>query len=177
MTILSHMQQLLEENGQICTLVKSSAEFPYDHLLLLMTIQQDKPEELLEIAAYPQQFPAALTKKAVADTYYLIQFQYKFPLQVPAAHFEQVSSSLHFFNRLLHCPGFELDELKDQILYRYSWFIKASGLDDLLLRQVIGSIQLSLALFSSYIQDIANGRQTLEQVLEQVIESAKKQSN
>lgn len=173
MTILSHMQQLLEEKGQTCTFMQSSKEFPHDRLLVLITVQQDKPEEMLEIVAYPQQLPAALAKK---ETYYLVQFHYQFPLKVPSAHFEQVSSSLHFFNRLLHCPGFELDELKDQMLYRYSWFIKSSGLDSLLLMQVIGSIQLSLSLFGAYIQDIAHGRKTLEDVLEQVIALAKQQS-
>ncbi len=174
MTILTHIQQLLQENGQTCTLVKISKEFSQDRLLVLITVQQNKPEETLEIVAYPQQLPPALAKE---ETYYLVQFQYVFPLKVPSAHFEQVSSSLHFFNRLLHCPGFELDELKDQIVYRYSWFIKSSGLDALLLMQVIGSIQLSLSLFGGYIQEIAHGRKTLEDVLEQVIELAKKQSN
>ena len=111
-----------------------------------------------------------------ADTYYLLQFQFVMPLEVPAENFNQVSSSLHFFNRLLHCPGFELDEVSDRVIYRYAWFIKQSAIDLDLIKIVLENIQLCFKMFNPYVKEIAAGKYALEDILKQVIELSRMKS-
>ena len=172
MTILSHIQQLLEEKGLACALMVATPVIPYDRLLLFWGDERHT-EDFLEITTQAQQIESPVATGRVEGAYYLLQFQYILPFKVSVSTFSQVSSSLHFFNRLLHCPGFELDELSDQILYRYAWFIKDSGIDSFLLMQVLGSLQLCVRMFSPYIKDIAEGRYTLEEVLEKVVQLTK----
>lgn len=178
MTILSYIQKILEESGQSSILKKASEDIPNDRLLLVLSSPEKSQEHVLEITAHPQAFEGKFTKENSADSYHLLQFQFVLPVDVTPATFNQVSSCLHFFNRLLHCPGFELDELSDQIVYRHAWFIKKKGIDAFLLMQVIGNLQLCFNMFSPYIKEIAEGKYTLEDILEKVAaltpQSAKK---
>jgi hypothetical protein len=173
MTILSHIQNLLEEQKRECTLIPPSSASPQERLLVLMNIHNR--EDAIEITAHLQQIPDHIAHEIVAEPFYLIQFQSLLTIQVPPTTFSAVSNSLHFFNRLSQCPGFELDELSDQVLYRYVWFVKENGFDSFLLMQILGTIQLYLEMFSPHIQEIAKGAYTLPDVLEQVLQLAKKQ--
>ncbi len=170
MTILTHIQQLLDQNDFPSTLREASDEAPYDRLIVALESPIPNQENLLEIVAHPQSFEGELTRNKAQDSYYLIQFQYVLPAEISPDTFNQLSSCLHFFNRLLPCPGFELDELSDQIVYRYVWFIKKNGIDAFLVKQVIGNMQLCYNLFSPYINEIAEGKYTLQDILEKVIE-------
>lgn len=159
MTILTTIQHLLDQSDQSSSLHESTEQIPYERLLLAIG------ENILEITTHPESFTM---KKQREDSYHLIQFQITLPVQVSSDTFNQVSTALHFFNRLLHCPGFELDELNDEIMYRYNWFIKEKGIDAFLLMQVINNIRLSYDMFSPYIIEISNGVYTLEDLLEKV---------
>lgn len=168
MTILTHIQTLLEEKDYHGVLQMASEDVPYDRLLVVLQSPESGKENLLEITAHPQMFEGKFTTENVEDAYHLLQFQFVLPVEVTPLTFNQVSSALHFFNRLLHCPGFELDELNDQIVYRHVWFIKKKGIDSFLLMQVIGNLHLCLNMFSPYIKEIAEGKYTLEDILKQV---------
>jgi hypothetical protein len=174
MSILTYIQELLDENDLPNALLEASDDVPYERLVVALESPDPQQEHLLEIMAYPQFIEGAFTKEKLPDSYYLIQFQCILSIKVSPETFNQVASCLHFFNRLMHCPGFELDELNDQILYRYVWFIKNTGIDAFLLKQVVGNIQLCFNLFNPYIREIAEGKYTLEDILEQVIRLAER---
>lgn len=176
MNILPYIQKILDEQDQPCTLMEPSPDFPYERLLVVCGNDKEGKADILEITAHPQFFEGAFTKENHVDSYYLLQFQFVLPIEVSAENFNQISSSLHFFNRLLHCPGFEVDEISDQILYRYVWFIKKKGIDSFLLMQVLGNIQLCFKMFGPYIKDIAEGKYQLEDILQQVVNLTKQQS-
>jgi hypothetical protein len=149
--------------------MEANSDVPYERLLVAVGSTIPNKDNILEITAHPQYFEGAFTKENLSDSYHLLQFQYILPVEVPLETFDQVSSCLHFFNRLIHCPGFELDELSSQIVYRYVWFVKKKGIDEFLLMQVIGNVQLCFNMFSPYIQEIAEGKYTLEDILEKVV--------
>ncbi len=172
-SLLAYLRPLLDQKDIPCTLLEASSEVPYDRLIAVIGKNALNEEFVLEITVYPQTFKTSPHEKEGSE-YGLIQFQYIFPSQVVSSAMQQVSSSLHFFNRLLHLPGFELDELHDQVLYRYSWLVKKSGIDLFLLSQVIGNIQLCLQLFYPYIKEIIEGHLTLNDILEKMIELSKK---
>ncbi|MBA3602787.1 MAG: hypothetical protein H0W50_03930 [Parachlamydiaceae bacterium] len=170
MTILSDIQMLLDEKGLPSSLKQVTKDVLEEHLLVALKIAGHDQEELLEIKAYPQNLEGAFKKEELLDSYYVLQFQFIVPASFSASTFTQLSSSLHFFNRLIHCPGFELDELNERILYRYVWFIKKTGIDSFLLMQVIGNIHLCYTMFTPYIKEIAEGKFTLEDILGKVLE-------
>lgn len=155
MTIQTTIQSLLEEKGYLPTFEKDE-----DRLLVPLKGPGTR-EDLLEIKVFPQTLEG--------DIYFLLQFQLVVPVDVLPETVPQVSSSLHFFNRLIHCPGFEFDELSNQVFYRYAWFMKKTGIDAILLQQVISNLHLCFSMFSPYIQEIAAGKYTLEDILEKVI--------
>jgi len=168
MTILNYINDLLEQNDLACILNEPSDDVPYEHLIVALKTPEMEKEDLLEISTHPQTFEGISTGGDPSDSYHLINFQFVLPTQMTPATFNQVSSCLHFFNRLLHCPGFELDELSDQVIYRYTWFVKKKGIDSFLLMQVIGNLHLCYQMFGRYIQEIAEGQYTLEDILEKV---------
>lgn len=174
MQALRVIQQLLEENDFSCHLAAPTSTVPYERLLLAW--EPNLPElaqDLIEITAQPLQQPEEIQKGEKEASYFLIQFQSICSFDVPASTIKQVSTALHFFNRLLHCPGFELDELNDQVLFRYVWYVSKQGLEAPLLIQIIGSIQLCIKLFSPSIKGLAEGEYTLEEILEKVVQLSK----
>jgi hypothetical protein len=172
---LKDIQKLLDEKDQPSTFLKASDEAPYDRLLVAFgAASPDEKDDVIEISAQSQFFEGSLTNDKATDSYHLIQFQYVLPLDLSPSTFNQVSSALHFFNRLLHCPGFELDELDNQVLFRYVWFVGKAGLDSLVLMQVLGNIQLCYKMFRPYVKEIAEGKYTLEDILEKVVQLTKK---
>ncbi len=170
MAILTDIQKLLDESGLPSSLKRVTKDALDEHLLVALKVAGQDQEELLEIKAYPQNFEEFLKKEKLQDSYHVIQFQFIVPASFSTSTFSQVSSALHFFNRLIHCPGFELDELNDRIVYRHVWFVKKSGIDAFLLMQLIGNIHLCYTMFTPYIKEIAEGKFTLEDILEKVLE-------
>lgn len=169
--MLKEIQKLLTEMDQPSLLIEGDEKEPFDRLLVTLEAPQKGEENVLSITEFPQ-FLKEVAQKERDD--HLIQFQFILPIEFSPQTFNQVSTSLHFFNRLLHCPGFELDELNSQIIYRYCWFINNKGLTPLLLQQLIGNLKLCYNLFLPYIKEIAQGKYTLEDILEQVLSLTKK---
>lgn len=163
--MLLFLQDLLKENDKPSVLQNAEGEVLNDRLLVVLGNTGEGEEDVLEITEYLQPVQVASTQ----DAFHIIQFQYVLPVEVTPDTFNQVSSALHFFNRLIHCPGFELDELNNKIIYRYMWFVKSNGIDSFLLMQVLGNLSLCYKMFSPYIKEIAQGKYTLEDILEQVI--------
>jgi hypothetical protein len=173
MTILETLQEFLKERELSFTLAKATDEIPYERLMVALSTSENADEDLLEITIHPQFFEGSFTDEPSSESYHLVQFRFVLPIGIPPTTFNQVASALHFFNRLLHCPGFELDELEDQIFYRHVWFVKQKGIDSFLLMQVIGNLHLCYKMFSPYIKEIAEGKSTLEDILQQVLEAGK----
>ncbi len=168
--LLLFLQRLLKENDKPSKLEKAKGEILNDRLLVALGNMDEGQEGVMEITEYLPSVQETPTQDALL----MIQFQYVLDVNVTPDTFNQVSSALHFFNRMIHCPGFELDELNNKILYRYMWFINKKGIDSLLLLQVLGNLHVCYKMFSPYIKEIAQGKYTLEDILEQVASLAPK---
>lgn len=160
--ILTRLQEILEKNGKSSTLQKGGDEAP-DRLLVVLGTIEEGQEDVMEVTEAVPLFPD--------KPYHLLQFQYVLSGEVTADTFNQVSSVLHFFNRLIHCPGFELDELNNKVIYRYMWFVKDEGIDSFLVMQLLGNLRICYKMFSPYINEIAQGKYTLEEILKKVTQS------
>jgi hypothetical protein len=171
MEILEQIQKIVETRNVATILSKESKATPYPHLLVPFE------KHIMEITEHPtfqgQLLPNA-NKNPQEQQYYLIQFQFVLLDKVPAETFNQTSSALHFFNRLLHCPGFELDQINDIVTYRYCWFMKKSELDSFLFLQVFDNVLLAFQMFSPYVENIIQGKYTLENIIQEMLDQQNK---
>lgn len=171
--MLKKIQSFLEQEKFECSILQATDELPYDRLLIFLGLDSQKREQILEITAQEQVFkPEADAKKGQPHGYYRIQFQYLYPFAVEDTALNQVGSLILFLNQMSDFPGLELNELENQVSYRYIWLTKASGIDAPLILSIVGIIKLTLELFTASIERLAEGKATFNELLKEVIEIA-----
>jgi len=70
----------------------------------------------------------------------------------------------------LDLPGFEVDELNDRVVFSYVWFGKNEPMDEMLLWGIFGQILMIADGYSDVIEDVATGKKTFVNVLEEIHE-------
>lgn len=166
--VLDLIENFLEKEEFDCTRIPSSLELPYERLLVFIGLDYEKREQILEIVAQEQ------LQISDQEKYYRIQFQLSFPFKVENLALNQVGSLILFLNQLVDFPGLELHELNNQVVYRYVWLAKKSGIDSKLITSIVGIVMLLLELFTPSIERLAQGNTTFNELLEEVIKIAKK---
>lgn len=167
---LNRLKELLEESFD-CSLAASTATTPMDRLLLSLGLDGKKREQILEIIATQQQAPPELALPSSVTLPYRLQFRFLLPFEVQSLAMNQVASLLLFLNQMLDLPGFELNELEGQVIYRYIWVTQMENIDRLSLLSIIGSIMLTLALFTETIESVAEGKLSFNELLAQIVEA------
>lgn len=170
--VLEQIEKFLEKEQFDCSLVNSSEDVPYDRLLVFLGLDYEKREQILEIIAQ-EQLTDPLVKSSPEESYYRIQFQIPLSFKVEDLALNQVASLILFLNQLVDFPGLELHELNNQVIYRYVWLTKGSGIDSKLIISITGIIMLLLELFTASIERLALGKSTFNELLEEVIKIAK----
>lgn len=164
--MLNRIQKFLEKEQLECSLHPAIDPAFLDRLLVWVGKDFKEREQIIEITSQEQ--PFHLTTPT-SEHYYRIQFSYLFPFKVEDLAIPQVASLLLFLNQLLDFPGLELNELENQVAYRYVWLTSTKGLDSLLAVSLIGLIALILDLFTQSIERLADGSTTFNELLEEVI--------
>lgn len=167
--ILKNMQAVLDQANFTCSIFPASESSPLEQLVVFAGLDQKEREKVIEIVAREQQFDPNMLKEQLNDHYYRIQFTAKLPFEVEPLALNQTGSVILFLNQLMDWPGFELNELTNQVSYRYNWLMKESALDSRLLMTIVGSILLNLDMFSDTIEQIASGHSTFNELLESIV--------
>jgi hypothetical protein len=163
---------LIKANLDASLEAKSQA-LPYDRLLVFLGADYKNRERILEITSQDQQLNQNLAdSSAIKDSYYRIQFHIPLAFKVQDLAIGQVSSLLLFLNQMLDFPGLELNELENQVSYRYILLAKDKGIDELLINSLIGIVLLILDLFTETIEYLAQGKSTFNELLEEIIKIA-----
>ena len=165
MTIES-LQQTLTEAEIECTL-EPSQRYSGGRLLVFLSGDRKKRERSLEMTMQEQ----ILGSKQIDIPYHRIQFETALPFTFSDKSSPEVSSFLHFLNRQLELPGFEMDEGNRLILYRYVLLSSEDRLQPDLLKGIIGSISLMLDLFGEAIEKVAVEETTFNEILEKILAS------
>lgn len=174
MMVLEKVKEILEEEEFECALSPSTPEFPADRLLVFLALDPKKRERMLEIAAGQQQAGVEFMIPQAAAMPYRIQFTVKLPFKVIDSALSQVASLLHFINQFIDLPGFELNEMDGEVIYRYVWIISPSVIDAALMMSIVGSMMLNLSLFSENIESLADGRMSFNDLLTQLVKISEK---
>lgn len=166
--VLKEIQNLLEKEDFSCSIFSANKKAPLDCLSVFLGLDIKKRERILEIIASQQPISPEFTLPQGALTPYRIQFRIELPFKVQDLALNQVASFILFLNQFIDLPGFELDELNGQVVYRYVWIIKAEAIDSPLIMSIMGSVLLNLSLFSETIESLANGSMTFNELLSQI---------
>lgn len=172
---LQKIQMLLKKMGYECSLpIPGEMEMCQRFhmrptILVLLGFSPNREEYILEISATPLLEPKTLPPQKFSP-YYQIDFVIPIPLKISTAGRRELLSLIQFLNRLLDWPGFVLDELHDQLSYRYVWLTKESGWEERSFGLLLGTIELYMKLFSEILQSVGEGRSSVEALLEQVLD-------
>lgn len=152
--------------GFECSL-EPSQRHPEGRILLFIGNDAKQRDRSLEITMQ-EQIPGS---KEVDVPYYRIQFETALPFPLSDLRSPEVGSFLFFLNRQLELPGFEIDEGNSLILYRYVLLTPEAHIQPNLLKGLIGSITLTLDLFSEAIEKVSSGEITFNEILENILKT------
>lgn len=166
--ILEKIKKILHKQKFMCLPLSVTQPAPVENLLVFLGLDTKKRERLLQIIANLQQVPSKFILPNTKALPYRIQFQVELPFNVQDKSLNQVASLLFFLNQFIDLPGFELDELKGQVIYRYVWIINLTAINVSLIMSIMGTIMLNLNLFSETIESLAKGEISFNELLSQV---------
>jgi hypothetical protein len=96
----------------------------------------------------------------------LYRLYYTFPFKVEALATAHMARLVSFLNTHQDFPGFSYDEVEGRIFFQYTQF----GLEKSQhLVAILGLFAITLSLFETPIQEIAEGRQSMNEFLEEII--------
>lgn len=171
--MLQEIQNQLEQAHVNCAYYSATTEVPFERILVLLGQDDQQREQIVEMTAQEQHLHLAENVQT-ENSFYRIQFQLLLPFKVEDTALPQMASLILFINRLLDFPGLELDELDNQIYYRYVWLAKKHEVDVSIILSILGIILLVLQLFTPAIESIANGTSTFNELLEELIQLSEK---
>lgn len=178
--MLKEIQAILEKEQFESAFMEENNEIPLSRVLVFLGVDSKKRERIVEITAKEQVLQdkkPSTNKGAENPTYFFIQYEYSFPFTVDDLALSQVSSLLLFLNQLSDFPGFELNELDNEVYFRYVWIVKKSGVDSKLVASIIGNILLHIELFSLSIERLAKGEVTFNDLLKDVLKMTQQAEN
>jgi hypothetical protein len=175
--ILENIKKILEKEEFECILASPTEQFPINRLLIFLGVDAKERERMLEIIASQQQVSPEFSLPKVVTHPYRLQFRVQLPFKVQDIALNQVASLLLFLNQFIDLPGFELNELEGQVLYRYVWIMQPSLIDEILIMSIIGAIMLNLGMFSDTIESLTDGKMSFNELLVQIISIANPSSS
>jgi len=148
-----------------------------ERLHVLLGLDSKKRERMLEIFGSQQQMNPDFIIEKSEELPYILQFRTVLPFKVQDMSLSQVASLLLFLNQMGDLPGFELNELEGRVVYRYTWLTVPALIQSNLVMHIMGAIMLNLALFADTIEEVAQGKISFNDLLQQISNLVKKKNN
>jgi len=141
---------------------------------------KEMPDFLIALLGKERTLKITLRNEMTGDVFktektplYSLEFSAAFPFSVHVGAMKEVASLLHFINGELYMPGFHLDEAEGKILFRHFNF--SVSIDKTLVIGITGLILLYMDLYGNVIEEVASGKKTFNQIIEEVVTKAKAQ--
>lgn len=170
--MLHRFQRFLNADKFDYSLEEATEEIPYERLLLFIGSDTKERGRVVEITATEQLF--SLENKEL-PRYWRVQFLFTFPFKMEPEAAQQVGSLLHFLNRQIDLPGFEMSEIDDLITYRHALLVHDKGIDKRVFQGTLGMMMLVLDLFGDTIERVATGEMTFDELLQSILDIASEQ--
>lgn len=170
--LLKKIEGILIDDQLDCSYVPISSEVPYDRLLVFFGLDYKERVKTLEITLQKQELGQSIVpnKKTIDAGLVRVQFQVKLPFPIASLSATEVASLLHFLNRFLELPGYEMSELDEEVYFRYIWITHQDVLTPPLLLSIVGIILMNIDLFTQSIESVASGEKNYSQLLENMLQ-------
>jgi len=170
---LEKIYEIFSQDDVACKYYPKSKELSKPCLLVDLTLPNGN-EKILKITADMQDlslFPLLAKKKR---TYLLIDYELTLSFSVQARCHADTALGILFINRQIPFGNFQLEAIDDRIYLRHSQMLCEESLDKEIITGTIGSLMLYSDLFEVPLKDLASGKIAYKDLMEQVIEQAKK---
>lgn len=169
--LLATLERLYKEEGLDCSLEPDNRAPPFGRLFLYLGHDPRKRERIVEITAQTQDLGESLQSPPGKPRFFRVQFEAPLPFAVKETAANDTASLIAFLNRMLELPGYEFDEVNGKVYYRYVLLTAQEKPDKELMMGLAGVIRLLLEVFSETIERIAEGTNSFNELLEQILES------
>jgi len=167
---LKALNTFFKSQGMVCEKVNASEKSPFDYLFVHMGEEKNNDHLLLQIRLSKQiieqdnhmEFP--LNPKG----YTHLQFTWPIKIALKDEAISDLSRLIQLVNLTSNLPGFEFSEIDKALFYRYTMIIAGEEIDPYVLITVIGTIILFITAFTDYLVDVASGKKTFLQVVEEI---------
>lgn len=94
-----------------------------------------------------------------------IEFSVKYPFTFDPMYGKDIGSLLHFLNRQIKLPGFQMDEAENTIFFQYNLVTTLEGVSDILVLSLVGMIMLAVDMYSFAIETLATGDMSFNELM------------
>lgn len=167
-TTLKAIKQVLETDGMRCQLMPKTDEIPFDQLYVTIAVEGITQDVILQLKMVEHALEDI--PKGENVTLHLLQFVVALPFKVREEKIDETIRFLCLINRSFEIPGFEFSEVDRIVYYRYVLMTSENSIPSILIRNLLGVIMFILDGFSTKIEDIAKGRRSLEEIVQEAIQ-------
>lgn len=165
--ILKLIEKIGKDHELDTSLFYPDNDIPKAILTLFLGADSQKRPFVLKITADEQ-----LLNPNVETGIYRISLQVKLPFKIKAESFSQTSNLVSFINHFSDFPGFELDEIEEDVYYRYILMIDEKGMKNELILGIIGMIKFLIDIHAESIETVATGKMTYDQLLSEALKAS-----
>lgn len=165
--ILQKIEKIVQDEKLDASLFAPSEKIPYDNLIVFIGADSLSRPYVLNITAQSQ----ILDPKKDSGIF-RVSFQLKLPFKIAEFSFSQTSNLIALLNRFLELPGLEINEVTQEIFYRYVLLVDEKGLNKEIILGIIGMIRLILDIHLKSIESVASGSMTYDQLLSQALDAS-----
>lgn len=167
-TTLKGIKQVLETDGMKCQWMPKSSEIPFDQLYVALEVEGFDKEVILQLkmVEHALEDPAQRGE----GTLHLLQFFVGLPFKVREEKIDETIRFLCLINRSFEIPGFEFSEVDRIVYYRYVLMTSENSISTILIQNLLGVIMFILDGFATKIEDIARGKRSLDDIIQEAIQ-------
>lgn len=158
--ILKSIEKCVKDAKLDASLFLPTEKIPYESLAVFIGSDSQNEPLVLNITAQNQ----ILDPKKVSSLF-RVQFRVKLPFKIAGFSLSQTSNLIALINHFADLPGFEINELENEVYFRHVLMLEKKGLSDQLILGLIGLIKFIVETQSPAIEGVATGKLSYDELL------------
>lgn len=164
LNLLKAIEKMAHKEKLDVSLFESSEKIPYDVLTVFLGTDAKSRPFVLNITSQKQ----VIDPKKDSGIF-RIPMQIKLPFKIADFSLSQTSNLVSLLNHFLDLPGFEVNEVENEVSYRYVLLADKAGINESLIIGIIGMIKFILDTHAQAIESVATGEITYDELLEKAL--------
>lgn len=166
---LKSLEAMLTEAGYDSIHIEGEGEEIRDFLQVFLGTDEESRERTLQISLAEDWIDLGGASSSSESQLLKVEFYAPIIVELDDLAAEQLSSLLHFINRMIDLPGFLFDETEGRVAYRFVHLTESSVKDFRLIQVMVGAIKMFLELFGGVIGEVAQGKKTFDDILDVLV--------